>query len=152
MIVVDANILIRAVLGRRVRQLVDTYEVKGVRFLAPDVAFDDAQKYLPPLLKKRRKPDADVSASLEYLRLVVETVDSELYAVFEKEARQRLRGRDDDDWPVLATALALSCAIWTENADFSELALQYGLQIASRSFYKHKSGQTNLSGSKRLLD
>jgi predicted nucleic acid-binding protein len=89
-----------------------------VRFLAPDVAFDDAQKYLPPLLKKRGKPDADVSASLEYLRLVVETIDSELYAVFEKEARQRLRGRDEDDWPVLGTALALSCAIWTEDADF----------------------------------
>ena len=118
MIVVDANILIRAVLGRRVRQLVDTYTAQGVRFLAPDVAFDDAQKYLPPLLKQRAKPDADVSASLEYLRLIVETVDSELYAVFEKEARQRLRGRDEDDWPVLATALALSCAIWTEDADF----------------------------------
>ena len=118
MIVLDANILIRAVLGRRVRQLVDTYTAQGVRFLAPDVAFDDAQKYLPPLLKKRGKPDADVSASLEYLRLVVETVDSELYAGFEKEARQRLRGRDEDDWPVLATALALSCAIWTEDADF----------------------------------
>ena len=89
-----------------------------MRFLAPDVAFGDAQKYLPPLLKKRGKPDADVSASLEYLRLFVETVDSELYAGFGKEARQRLRGRDEDDWPVLATALALSCAIWTEDADF----------------------------------
>jgi predicted nucleic acid-binding protein len=111
MIVLDANILIRAVLGRRVRQLVDTYTAQGVRFLAPDVAFGDAQKYLPPLLKKRGKPDADVSASLEYLRLVVETIDSELYAVFEKEARQRLRGRDEDDWPVLATVLALSCAV-----------------------------------------
>lgn len=118
MIVLDANILIRAVLGRRVRQLVDTYTAQGVRFFAPDVAFYDAQKYLPPLLKKRGKPDADVSGSLEYLRLVIEPVDSELYAVFEKEARQRLRGRDEDDWPVLATALALSCAIWTEDADF----------------------------------
>jgi hypothetical protein len=53
MIVLDANILIRAVLGRRVRQLIDTYAGQGVRFCAPDVAFDDAEKYLPPLLKKR---------------------------------------------------------------------------------------------------
>jgi hypothetical protein len=65
MIVLDANILIRAVLGRRVRQLIDTYAGQGVRFFAPDVAFDDAEKYLPPLLKKRGKPDADLSASLE---------------------------------------------------------------------------------------
>jgi hypothetical protein len=59
MIVLDANILLRAVLGRRVRQLIDTYAGRGVRFFAPDVAFDDAEKYLPPLLKKRAKPHAD---------------------------------------------------------------------------------------------
>lgn len=118
MIVLDANILIRAVLGRRVRQLIDTYARHGVRFFAPDVAFDDAQKYLPPLLKNRGKPDADVSASLEYLRNIIEPVDRELYAVFESEARQRLRGRDENDWPVLATALALACGVWTEDADF----------------------------------
>jgi len=52
MIVLDANILIRAVLARAT-QLIDTYAGQGVRFFAPDVAFDDAEKYLPPLLKKR---------------------------------------------------------------------------------------------------
>lgn len=118
MIVLDANILIRAVLGRRVRQLVETYATQGVRFFAPDVAFDDAEKYLPPLLKKRGKPETEVSASLEYLRHMIETVDRDLYAVFEDEARQRLRGRDEDDWPVLAAALGLACAIWTGDADF----------------------------------
>ena len=53
MIVLDANILIRAILGRRVRQIIDTYEPQGLRFFTPDVAFDDAGKYLPLLLKKR---------------------------------------------------------------------------------------------------
>lgn len=56
MVVLDANILIRAVLGRRVRELIDAYAAQGVRFFAPDVAFADAEKYLPPLLKKRGKP------------------------------------------------------------------------------------------------
>jgi hypothetical protein len=32
MIVLDANIVIRAVLGRRVRQLIDTYAGQGIRF------------------------------------------------------------------------------------------------------------------------
>ena len=31
---------------------------------------------------------------------------------------QRLKKRDEEDWPVLATALALECPIWTEDADF----------------------------------
>jgi hypothetical protein len=39
-------------------------------------------------------------------------------AVFEHDARERLRVRDEDDWPVLASALALSCPIWSEDADF----------------------------------
>ena len=117
MIVLDANILIRAVLGHRVRHLIDTYGSKGVRFFAPDVAFDDAEKYLPPLLKKRGKPH-DVFGSLGYLRNVIEPVTPELYAIFESEARLRLRGRDENDWPVLATALSLACGVWTEDADF----------------------------------
>ena len=118
MIVLDANILIRAILGRRVRQLIETYAAQDVRFFAPDVAFQDAEKYLPLLLRKRGKSDADLTASLEYLRNVIEPITPELYAVFESEARQRLPGRDEDDWPLLASALGLACAIWTEDADF----------------------------------
>jgi hypothetical protein len=29
-----------------------------------------------------------------------------------------LRGRDEGDWPVLATGLGLACAVWTEDSDF----------------------------------
>jgi len=36
----------------------------------------------------------------------------------ESEARQQLRGRDESDWPILAAALGLACAVWTEDADF----------------------------------
>jgi predicted nucleic acid-binding protein len=118
MIVLDANILIRAVLGRRVRELLDTYASQGVRFFAPEVVFDDAEKYLPLLLKKRGKLSADLSASLQYLRTIIEPVNPELYAIFESDARQRLRGRDENDWPILATALGLACPVWTEDEDF----------------------------------
>ena len=117
MIVLDANILIRAVLGRRVRHLLDHHSARGLRFFAPDVAFDDAQKHLPPLLKKYGGP-AEAAESLRYLRTIIEPVESELYALFETDARNRLRGRDEDDWPVLASALALECGIWSEDADF----------------------------------
>jgi PIN domain len=51
-IVLDANILIRAVLGRQVRRLIFD-NVTTVKFFAPDVAYADARKYLPALLKKR---------------------------------------------------------------------------------------------------
>jgi predicted nucleic acid-binding protein len=124
MIVLDANILIRAILGRRVRHLLDRYAAQGLRFFAAAIAFDDAQEYLPAqkhlpaLLKKRGKPESDVPGSLAYLRTIMEPIDRELYAIFEGEARNRLRGRDEDDWPGLASALALGCGIWSEDADF----------------------------------
>ena|SRR5690242_2163665 len=92
----------------------DVMEIAG----APDVAFGDAEQYLPRLLEKRGKPSAEVPASVEYLRQIIEPVEREVYGLFETEARERLRGRDEDDWPVLATALGLSCAVWTEDTDF----------------------------------
>jgi predicted nucleic acid-binding protein len=118
MIVLDANILIRAIMGRRVRQLLEEYTGQNVRFYAPDIAFADAGKYLPLLLRKRGKSDAGVASAIQFLQHLVEPVDSESYGAFEQEARQRLSGRDEEDWPVLATALALSYPIWTEDADF----------------------------------
>jgi predicted nucleic acid-binding protein len=52
------------------------------------------------------------------LQQTVKPVDRELYGIFEAEARERLRGRDEADWPVLATALGLVCPVWTEDPDF----------------------------------
>jgi len=118
MIVLDANILIRAVLGRRVGQLLEEYSRRGVRFCAPDSAYAEAEEYLPTLLRKKDEPDTGVAAALRYLQGFVEPVDLDSYGLLEGEARQRLRGRDEDDWPVLATALVLSCPVWTEDADF----------------------------------
>ena len=118
MIVLDANILIRAVLGKRVRQLLEEYSPQGIRFYAPDAAYADAAEYLPSLLQRKSRPDADVDAALGYLHRYAETMARDTYGLFEDEARQRLCGRDEDDWPVLATALALACPIWTEDQDF----------------------------------
>ena len=50
-IVLDANILIRAVLGKRVRELI-IENAATVKFFSPDVAYADARKYLPALLEK----------------------------------------------------------------------------------------------------
>ena len=118
MLVLDANILIRAVLGRRVRQLIEEYAPRGIRFYAPEIAHADAAKYLPSLLAKIGKSDAELAATLDYLRIVVTPVEEALYWNLESEARERLSGRDEQDWPILACALALSSSIWTEDTDF----------------------------------
>jgi predicted nucleic acid-binding protein len=118
MLVLDANILIRAVLGHRVRRLLDQYSPRGIRFYAPETAYAEAEEYLPTLLRKKEKPDTDLVAALRYLKSRVEPVERDSYGLFEVEAKVRLAGRDDDDWPVLAAALAPACPIWTEDQDF----------------------------------
>jgi len=118
MIVIDANILVRAVLGRRVRELLATYSTQGIRFYAPQYIFMEAERYLPTLLAKRGRPDTEVVAAIGYFRTIIEPVNPEFYSIFEAEARERLRGRDENDWPILAAALGLACSIWKEDADF----------------------------------
>ena len=56
--------------------------------------------------------------TLDMLAHLVQTVEVETYAIFEAVARERIDKRDEDDWPVLAAALALGSPIWTEDTDF----------------------------------
>ncbi len=88
MLVLDANILIRAVLGRRVWKLLETYAGRGLRFYAPEAAYADAEKYLPPLLEKRGKSNADLTATLEDLKSLVEPVNRDAYEHLEAEAKR----------------------------------------------------------------
>jgi predicted nucleic acid-binding protein len=146
MIVLDANILIRAVLGKRVRQLLETYTTHRIRFYAPEIAYADAAKYLPALLIKRGKSDADVLAALAYLQYLFEPISQETYGLFEDEGRRRLRGRDEDDWPALAAALSLSYPIWTEDADFFGTGAAVWTSDRVEIFLKEQSERDDLGG------
>ncbi|MBI3208957.1 MAG: nucleotide-binding protein [Candidatus Solibacter usitatus] len=117
MLVLDANILIRAALGSRVLSLLRKY-AEHVEFLAPETAFEEAREKLPEILERRKLPVPPAMAILNQLTGVVQTVETETYQSFEYLARQRIAHRDEDDWPVLAAALALGCPIWTEDTDF----------------------------------
>jgi predicted nucleic acid-binding protein len=116
-LVIDANILIRAVLGRRVRNLIIGYAGQ-VDFFSPKECFDDARRYLPGLLEKRgiaHQPAQDV---LDALARIVRPVETEWLVKNETLARRLISSRDINDWPILAAALTLGCPVWTEDADF----------------------------------
>lgn len=117
MLVLDANILIRAVLGSKALFLLRTYAGR-VEFLAPDTAFEEAREHLPEILERRNVPIAPAMAVLDLVAGIVQTVEREAYTPFAGLARQRIEHRDEEDWPVLASALALDCPIWTEDIDF----------------------------------
>ena len=116
-IVLDANILIRAVLGKRVREILIEHAAT-VKFFAPDVAYADARRHLPALLTKRGISSSAAINVLDGLEWIVQSIDIELYAGQQQQALQRIAVRDADDWPVLACAMTIGCPVWTEDADF----------------------------------
>ncbi len=116
----DANILIRAVLGAKVPALINDHAADVV-FLTAEEAFNDASTYLPRVLERRGVDQATEQVALEKLealRRIVRTVSDDAYTHLEASARERLKRRDEDDWPYLALALLLDCPIWTEDTDF----------------------------------
>jgi hypothetical protein len=48
-LVIDANILVRAVLGRRVREIIETH-AEQASFFVPDMAYAEAEEHLPALV------------------------------------------------------------------------------------------------------
>lgn len=116
-LVVDANILVRAVLGTRVREVIETF-TGDVLFFVPESAYAEAEEHVAALVTKRGGNPEKALALLRSLSHLVEFVGREVYGEFEVEARERLARRDPEDWPLLASALALRCPIWTEDTDF----------------------------------
>jgi len=116
-LVLDANILLRAVFGVRVRTLLETYE-DSVSFYTPDICFGDALKYVPIITASRQLDPSPGLLVLNQLVRLIEIVDQSLYEEHEALARERMLSRDVRDWPIVATSLLLDCPVWTEDQDF----------------------------------
>ena len=119
-LVIDANVLLRAVLGSRVSDLLERFALTAT-FLASEVAFEEAREHMAAILKKRgvsSKALQPALEKLEALRAIVRPMERAEYEQMRAAALVRIGRRDPDDWPVLACALMVGCPIWTEDRDF----------------------------------
>ena len=117
-LVLDANILIRAVLGIRVRRILENY-ANGISFFVPEVALSEAKEHLAALVTRRGGDPAKALRLLDAIVGLVDLVSSDVYGEHETEARRRIGSRDPDDWPKTPTS--------------SVVALRPGHQTTSRS-------------------
>ena len=101
--------------------------LRSPRVVSPAAVGDEILEHLPAIARKRR---LDLGVLLPVLAtLPLEWLDAERYAGQETEARQLMRGRDEDDWPVVALALAMaeggsSVGVWTQDKDLDAAALE----------------------------
>ncbi|MDR0285434.1 MAG: hypothetical protein LBI33_11210 [Propionibacteriaceae bacterium] len=117
-LILDANILIRAILGTKASQLLLTAAGR-ISLFAPSAAYHDARHYLPKILLSREIGDPESAlVALDELESLVIPLESALYEAWRDEALIRLGRRGPEDWPILAAALAIDCPMWTEDRDF----------------------------------
>ncbi len=113
----DANILIRALLGVKVREIL-VQEQAWVRFVTTQIAIEEVTEHLPTILKARQLQIDGLEEALQNLGVLVEIIPEQVFLEQLPEAILRLTKRDIDDAHLLALSMALSCPIWTEDRDF----------------------------------
>ena len=86
-----------------------------VEFLAPDTAFQEAREQFRAILERHKVSVAPAMVTFDLVTELVRVIEAETYAGFEGLARQRIDRRDEDDWPILVSALSLGCPVWTED-------------------------------------
>jgi predicted nucleic acid-binding protein len=117
-LVIDANILIRAVLGARVRGLIERY-CDSVAFYIAEANAEEAEFYLCTVLAPKRGLSEDVwRLTYNGVMNVVQVIADEVLLAMESNAKARIASRDVNDWPAVAAALLLDCPVWTEDKDF----------------------------------
>ena len=80
-LVVDANILVRAVLGKRVREVIERYAGQ-VSFFVPESAYAEAEDHLQALVIKHGGDPGKALVFLRSLARLVDLVGSEIYGEF----------------------------------------------------------------------
>jgi hypothetical protein len=89
-LVVNANILVRAVLGKCVREIIETYAGEVTLFV-PEPAYAEAQEHLAALVVKRGGDPQKALGVFDSLDRLTELIGSEVYSEFEAEARRQTK-------------------------------------------------------------
>lgn len=117
-LVIDANILIRAVLGSRVRTLLELY-CDTVAFYVAEANAEEAKFYLSNVLAaKHNLSEALWRSVFDGVLNIVQVITNDTLTELEVKAKARIGSRDINDWPAVAAALLLDCPVWTEDQDF----------------------------------
>ena len=120
-LVADANVLLSAAIGGRARLAFRHDSVEQV--FTPAAAYDEVLEYLPSLAKKKRL-ELD-TLLLAFAALPVTVVERSDYRADLSAARRRIGKRDPDDVDVLALALHLNLAVWSNDSDFEDASVEW---------------------------
>jgi len=114
-LIVDANVLVRCVAGRRAAVDAKQAIERGVELTTTLAQLDESMGVLIRVFGLKRE---DALVQLFETAELMTVADEGCYAAFREESERRLRRKAQPDWPVLAAALALDAGIWSDDRDF----------------------------------
>jgi predicted nucleic acid-binding protein len=114
-ILLDANILISAIIGVQTRRVLADAIGRGLALGVPEPQILEAARVLTEKLGLTHE---ETQVALETVTATVVRLGAEFYRGKEEAARQRLHQRAQSDWPVLAAALTNEGGIWSHDRDF----------------------------------
>ncbi len=116
----DANVVLSALIGGRARLVISS--PAGPHCVAAQEVAEEVAEHLPRLAARRKLDLALLLATLQVMP--VEWLPASAYESHRYEAEQRMAGRDPDDWPTVALALARGCPIWSQDKDMEDSGLR----------------------------
>ena len=117
-IVVDANVVIAALMGSRGRIVILTSQNHS--FYVPRKIIDEIRKYKDLICRRANQKPEEFETNLEALLLFVETIEYVEYEQHIEKAQKVIGLRDSKDADYIACALQVSADfIWTDDKDFT---------------------------------
>ena len=116
----DANVILSAVLGHAAIGIFTRFQVKVV---STEGVLAEVREYLPRFAKINRITPEILEGQLRLLG--IKSVPREKYKRKFKEAKRRMGKRDPDDVDLLALALSLRIAVWSNDSDFEEARVDW---------------------------
>jgi len=115
-IVVDANILISALLGGKSRFIL--FDTK-FEFIVNEFTLKEVEKYIPFISKKSGVPEKEIRKGISLLPLKI--VSKNYYKDYLKQAEILIGKIDRDDIEILALYLKEKTFLWSEDKDFEKV-------------------------------
>ncbi|MFO7992296.1 MAG: PIN domain-containing protein [Thermoplasmata archaeon] len=127
-IVVDANIIISALIGGSPREILFDHRFK---FLTTEFTINEVKKYIPMISEKTNTDEEYILKTLDLIPLDIKEKD--FYDESKEEAFDLIGEIDKKDVEILALALETDNYLWSEDKDFKEAG--YKKLIKTKDFF-----------------
>lgn len=115
-IIVDANVLISALLGGKPRFIL--FDLK-FEFLTTEFTLKEVGKYIPEISQKSGVSEKEIKEAI--LLFPIQVVSKDYYKNYLTQAKKLMQKIDPNDIDILALYLKENTFLWSEDKDFEKI-------------------------------